>query len=114
MTRAHLRATPLLLLREVAALVPAAFQESLMQHVLPAGEIFVSLSGFTACFSCVQESGVESDALSNVARQIMYNWPQVLGSLPRPVITAARVALDSGRAARSTFSRIIQDLPRGL
>ena len=62
----------------------------------------------------VQDSGVEVNTLAMAARQILYLWPQLLDSMPVPIITAARAVVDSGRAARTSLDRILRDIPQGL
>lgn len=48
----------------------------------------------------MQADGVELDALSSAARQILYYWPQFLDRLPPGIVAAGRATVDSGRAAR--------------
>jgi hypothetical protein len=62
----------------------------------------------------VQDSGVEVNSLSVAARQIVYHWPQVLERLPVPIVKAARAAVDSGRAARYSVHKALQDIPTQL
>lgn len=57
---------------------------------------------------------MEMNSLSIAARQILYQWPQVLSMLPPAIVAAARAAVDSGRAARSRVHDALQDIPTEL
>ena len=62
----------------------------------------------------MQEADEEMNSLSVAARQILYQWPQVLNSLPPQIVAAARAAVDSGRAVRSRVHNALQDIPTEL
>ena len=88
----------------IAALPPGARRAPKPPHA------WLQLTG--VCL--VQEANVEMNSLSAAARQILYQWPQVLNSLPAPIMAAARAAVDSGRAARSRVHTALQDIPTEL
>lgn len=70
--------------------------------------------GAIRVFYAMRDSGCEMNSLGLVARQILYHWPQLMDKMPVPIVTAARAALDSGRAARLQVDKFLQDMPQGL
>eukprot|EP00892_Ulva_mutabilis_P009271 jgi/Ulvmu1/6716/UM030_0049.1 len=110
-----------------AGLVDEAFQvwEDMKAEGVE-GNTYVYVALITACerssdwqravkvFYAMREADVEMNALSAAARQILYQWPQVLNLLPPPIVAAARAAVDSGRAARNRVHTALQDIPTEL
>jgi hypothetical protein len=40
------------------------------------------------------------DDMTTVGRRVLYAWPMLLTAIPAPLVTTARAAVESGRAAR--------------
>ncbi|CAD7695714.1 unnamed protein product [Ostreobium quekettii] len=57
-------------------------------------------------FQAMQEEGIEPKSVTMLARRALYTWPQLIDSLPQPVVSAARVAVESGIAARRWVNKI--------
>ncbi len=59
-----------------------------------------------ACATFEESQRLEASAdLSSAARSLLYSSPHIMPRMPKPLVSAARAAIDSGRAARSLISK---------
>lgn len=59
-----------------------------------------------ACATFEEAQRLEASAdLSSAARSLLYSSPHIMPRVPKPLVSAARAAIDSGRAARSLISK---------
>ena len=59
-----------------------------------------------ACVTFEEAQRLEASAdLSSTARSLLYSSPHIMPRVPKPLVSAARAAIDSGRAARSLISK---------
>ncbi|DBA74417.1 TPA: hypothetical protein ACH3X1_011172 [Trebouxia sp. C0004] len=57
-----------------------------------------------AVFSDMKASNVELDAVTMAGRKLVYMFPGVLSAMPAPIVSAAKIAVKTGRAARQWIS----------
>lgn len=57
-----------------------------------------------AVFCDMKASNVELDAVTMAGRKLVYMFPGVLSAMPAPIVSAAKIAVKTGRAARQWIS----------
>ena len=53
-----------------------------------------------AVFSDMKDSSIELDQVAMAGRNLVYKFPEILTAMPASLVTAAKLAVKSGRAAR--------------
>ena len=57
-----------------------------------------------AVFSDMKASSVELDAVTMAGKKLVYMFPGILSAMPTPFVNAAKIAVNTGRAARQWIS----------